>query len=223
MGYGIDVAAFPMSYDGVLKLTNHEKWIARRQSQEQNFRHHGSFDGIELPRIDDVLLGRGRSYYQHYGNMRMREIVDEHTAAYDEAKVGRKWKIAETIANTIKQSSGRFLERNNDGWWVEVSDEQARKKISKTFASITRARTISKNADQKRSQRGSGDNDDDSISADTESTTGKRQRLTDPYATEERGSRLLVQQSNSSSSISKNPPPSSYCMPNGFCSPRDKT
>ena len=39
------------------------------------------------------------------------------------------WKVVEAL----KGQGGRFLKRNADDWWVEISDEAAREKVSMTF------------------------------------------------------------------------------------------
>ena len=136
MTFGIPVETFPVTYDGELKTTNHAKWLARRQSKDYKLQERGIFTGIDLPGKFDVLLGRGSLFQSHHGNIMLRQLVKLRHADYQAAKVGEKAAISSTIVQAIHHASGRFLERNQDDWWEEISEKEARKKVSKSFRTL---------------------------------------------------------------------------------------
>jgi hypothetical protein len=123
-----------VTYEGELKTVNHLKWIARRKAKDTKMiNKKGVFDGVDLPGRNDVLLGRGKIFQDHPGSVILRNIVscflEEFKLASKHGKTAITWKIMKTI----KGQGGRFLKRNADGWWVEVSDEAAREKVDMSF------------------------------------------------------------------------------------------
>lgn len=111
------------------------------------------FDGVDFPGPNDVLLGRGKPFRNHSGNVRMRQLVENHRAIYDklggDAKnssqpsqrqqpaLGQKMKLAEQIVLHIRtqmRPPGRFLTVHpQHGWWVEVSTTEAAKRVCQVF------------------------------------------------------------------------------------------
>lgn len=117
------------------------------------------FAGIQLPGINDVLLRRGSVFHNHPGNLRMRILVNFYQEAYSKAtrKNNGKMNVADIVVQNIKnpelnknadvptnnsmQGRGRFLEYSNEkGYWFEVSDEEARKRVRKCFRSARSTR-----------------------------------------------------------------------------------
>jgi hypothetical protein len=134
MTFGISVDWLPVTYEGELKTSNHTKWVARREVKDSNMMCSGRHEGIDLPSHNDVLLGRGKPYQDHPGNVRMRYLVDMHLCDYKSSKVlGQKTLLAAKVIASIKQDSCRFLKRNAAGWWLEVPEEGAVVKVLKTF------------------------------------------------------------------------------------------
>lgn len=87
---------------------------------------------IETPRQFDVLCGRGKKYRYHPGNRRMKELVSLYREAYVTGNRSTKSNISSDIVQIIKSGSraGSFLRQEDEtGGWIEVSDEEARKKI----------------------------------------------------------------------------------------------
>jgi hypothetical protein len=137
MAYGIDVESFPLSNDGEVKTTHHLRWMAKRKIKEAALQRVGSFPGIDLPGRNDVLLGRGRPFHQHPGNIRMRELVDLYQEEYKRAPVGQKSNIADKIVQAIMiKEHSLFLKRQPDGWWVQVSEIEAREKATHAFRTM---------------------------------------------------------------------------------------
>mmetsp|Transcript_5587 Transcript_5587/g.16559 ORF Transcript_5587/g.16559 Transcript_5587/m.16559 type:complete len:697 (-) Transcript_5587:170-2260(-) len=105
----------------------------------------------------DVIFGRGRSFQDHSGNRRMRELVAEWFDQYNASPRKTKMAIAENIVHLIHNSGGRFLKkdaeadknnRNHDtakkqqerknnihdgSLWMEVSLVEAREKVQHAF------------------------------------------------------------------------------------------
>jgi hypothetical protein len=142
MAYGIDVESFPLSPDGEVRMTHHVKWLAKRKIKEAALQTVGSFAGIDLPGRNDVLLGQGKPFHQHPGNVRMREFVYLYKEEYKRAPIGQKSNIGDKIvqAITIKEHS-LFLKRQPNGWWVQVSENEAREKVVHAFRTARSTRT----------------------------------------------------------------------------------
>jgi hypothetical protein len=79
----------------------------------------------------DVLFGRGYKLNSHPGNIYYRNIVEEARRAYDTCSRKEKKTETEKIVKAIKKR-GRFL-RLEGSVWVEVTDENARLKVSHAF------------------------------------------------------------------------------------------
>jgi hypothetical protein len=135
MTFGIPVKSFPVTYEGELKTATHLQWLARRKVKETAVRTTGvPFDGVDLPGARDVLFGRGKTNQEHSGNVVMRNIIAEYIPAYRVATKPEKGRIPLQVVQRIKREGGRFLKRDTDhGWWLQVSDETARQKISMSF------------------------------------------------------------------------------------------
>jgi hypothetical protein len=61
--------------------------------------------------------------------------VNLHLEEYERASKQEKTAIAVKVVQLAKEYPCRFLKRNLDGWWMEVTDEVARGKVSTSFRS----------------------------------------------------------------------------------------
>jgi hypothetical protein len=129
----------PVAYDGGLKVSNHLKWISRRQTKDSDLCFKGFFHGIELPGRDDVLLGRGKAIQEHPGNICMRSLVDSHLDISKKAFTGEKNILAAQVVAAMKRCRCRFLKKKKDGWWVEVPDNEAIVRVLRTFRAVQTA------------------------------------------------------------------------------------
>ena len=88
---------------------------------------------VEYPSSNDVLLGRGRPF--QVWNCHLSELIKMHRERYEGAPSRfEKTCISIDIVKTVKSTGGRFLQRSQDeGGWVEVSDDVAREKVSCGF------------------------------------------------------------------------------------------
>jgi hypothetical protein len=117
-----------------LKLLNHLKWIERQKVKDtEMINKNGVFNGVDLPGRNDVLLGRGRIFQDHPGSVKLRNIVSSFLEEFKLASKHSKTVITWKVMEAMKGQGGRFLKRNADGWWVEVSDEAAREKVGMSF------------------------------------------------------------------------------------------
>jgi len=140
MTFGVPRKCFPISPSGDLLVDKHGEFLAMRRRQEAAWaaRNHTSHHAhlheniIVVPRNDDVLLGRGRPFQEHAGNMRCNYVVLSTMEKYEEASRNDKTTIARNVINKIKGYGGRFL-KQHEGVWEEVDDSEALRKISHSF------------------------------------------------------------------------------------------
>jgi hypothetical protein len=92
-------------------------------------------DKIMFPLKNDVLLGRGRPFQEFPGNVQLAKIIDDYREAYQAGKKLDKTAISTKSLKLVKDSNGRFLKKEDNikGFWVDVSDEVAREKVSHGF------------------------------------------------------------------------------------------
>jgi hypothetical protein len=137
-----------MTQEGRLLTNEHMIWLQKRPEMEvmrasKQFSDEGSIEpecptsipgrvGL-TPSPDDVLFGRGRAVIDHPGNARFRQIIDLYMNKYEASGRLQKTCIAEIIVRMVKDSSGRFLKKGDDGAWDEAADATARKKVAHAF------------------------------------------------------------------------------------------
>jgi hypothetical protein len=140
--FGVPRRCFPISNSGELLVEKHMEFIEMRRQQEAdtsnalNQSSSGTISPIRkviiVPRNYDVLLGRGRPYQEHTGNLRCNDVVVNAMEDYERASRTDKTTIARHVIEKIKGYGGRFLKQNH-GVWEEVDDAEALRKISHSF------------------------------------------------------------------------------------------
>ncbi len=134
--FGILPEQIPLNpTNGKVKTKYHHKWLDLRLQKEIALKENEPFNKIECPMIQDVLFGRGWPIMKHPGNVIFRHIIDSRLEEYQNEKSKRgKTLIASSVVSLIKQKGkgGRFL-KEESGWWVEVSNDMARQKVSIAF------------------------------------------------------------------------------------------
>lgn len=149
--FGIPVQSLPITHRGDIKTVNHNKWLLRQQVRENVLKKTGNFSGIDTPGRNDILLGRGKPFHEHPGNVKMRHLVSIYAATYRNAPNGEKSTVAEKVLQVLKNNqSNHFLKRDEDGWWMEVPDDEARERIAQVFRT---ARSSKTKAREERRQR----------------------------------------------------------------------
>lgn len=108
-----------------------------------------STKSILFPAQFDVLLGRGRGYHCHVGNIKFRNRVEECKADYENCKSREEKKqMTLQIVQEVQQSwGGRFLRQDVTGWII-ADEEEARLKVSHTFRNL-KAKSIGKKNNKK--------------------------------------------------------------------------
>lgn len=90
---------------------------------------------IREPSDYDVLLGKGFSTQNHFGNKEFRQLVASKHTVYDGAEKGAKLQIAQDIVDIVHQSSGMFLKQEGE-LWIPVDNSVARTKVSAAFRTL---------------------------------------------------------------------------------------
>jgi len=132
--YGIPSDNIPLKSDGrYLKRENHIKWIKRRKKVDPLLSGQELQPlGLELPNRRDVLMGRSHICHQHPGNIAMRRLVQELHHLYVQ-NYEKRTEYVEMVVSTIEGNRGRFLEKNDDGWWTTVTAKVAENKVGAAF------------------------------------------------------------------------------------------
>ena len=133
--FGILTEQIPLNtVTGKLKTKQHLKWLDLKLQKEIALKENKPFNKIECPMINDVLFGRGWPIMKHPGNVMLRNIIDSKLEEYQNETKGGKTLIAYSVVCMVKQKGdgGKFL-KEDSGWWVEVSDDMARQKVSIAF------------------------------------------------------------------------------------------
>jgi hypothetical protein len=149
LSFGLPTQSLPVTYEGELKTAGHLKWIQRRQSRDKAYFEACrlgqvfSFYGVDLPAPRDVLLGRGKTVQEHFGNVYLRSIeVASLSEKYTNSAKSDKNSVGMEVVKATKEAGGKFLKRSNDrggeqdshhGWWREVDDTEALDRVCKTF------------------------------------------------------------------------------------------
>eukprot|EP00980_Cylindrotheca_fusiformis_P019587 scaffold6795_cov110-Cylindrotheca_fusiformis.AAC.4 len=135
MSFGIPVQELPFGDDGVVLLANHFKWLERRRKKEAYLSANPSIEGaVDLPSNHDVLWGKGKHIVGHPGNRLLHELVEAYSDQYNQLSKSGKTKLADKIISAVHGYSGRFLKLDNEsGMWVEVSNLEAKEKVTHRF------------------------------------------------------------------------------------------
>lgn len=96
-------------------LESRKKIEADYQQQEDNAIHNSGIIPHPLP--NDVLVGRGRSFWTFDGNQILNGLLDDYKGRYAEGDERLdKTIIALEAASRIHDKGGRFLQRTDGGW-----------------------------------------------------------------------------------------------------------
>ena len=147
LSFGLPVDLIPYSESGTIKKTNLNRWIAKYIARDKEMaKNGGTFSGIDLPSRNDVLHGKGKPFQNHPGNAHLRVLVesniDEYQAAYESVD---KMNVVYKVFAEVKATSGRFLEKDEVGWWRESHDVDAVDKVRKIFQRTNRKGKIQRN------------------------------------------------------------------------------
>lgn len=140
------------SYEELIKQSR-ERWRKRRTlecqlvSQKAEASKESCSQSTEMPvRVVtpgqyDVLLGRGKAFYDHPGNQRLKYLILERLPYYERAGYSEKSEVCGGIVDLINSKLGRFLKDDGAGW-VEVDDKVARNKVGHLFRQLRRKGSV---------------------------------------------------------------------------------
>lgn len=89
-----------------------------------------------------LFVCEGKTLQSHSGNLKMRKVVQEHLAEYENVGKAQKTSISWKIVSDLKTSGARFVRRSDEGFWFVVSDEMAREKVSSCFRTVISQKTV---------------------------------------------------------------------------------
>eukprot|EP00547_Thalassionema_nitzschioides_P014617 CAMPEP_0194233116 /NCGR_PEP_ID=MMETSP0158-20130606/1199_1 /TAXON_ID=33649 /ORGANISM="Thalassionema nitzschioides, Strain L26-B" /LENGTH=403 /DNA_ID=CAMNT_0038965957 /DNA_START=36 /DNA_END=1247 /DNA_ORIENTATION=+ len=131
-------------------------FAAHQQQQQQDsfMMHPGApagnmgfqypMSGIDYPGMNDVMCGRGGGTNNHIGNIRFRQLVNEHKLRYLAASKVDKPKVAMEVVQIWRalDPPGRFLTKTDisqgdESLWHDVGDKKAREKASQCLRERT--------------------------------------------------------------------------------------
>lgn len=102
---------------------------------------HSEYEGSFVLPVDfspgsnDVVCARGKSYWDHEGNKKYRQLIAHATKKYSatENKL-EKTLIVSEIVEAIHERSGKFVKKEKKGGpWVEVDEVFAREKVGQSL------------------------------------------------------------------------------------------
>eukprot|EP00543_Licmophora_paradoxa_P007289 CAMPEP_0202446306 /NCGR_PEP_ID=MMETSP1360-20130828/4840_1 /ASSEMBLY_ACC=CAM_ASM_000848 /TAXON_ID=515479 /ORGANISM="Licmophora paradoxa, Strain CCMP2313" /LENGTH=337 /DNA_ID=CAMNT_0049062751 /DNA_START=28 /DNA_END=1038 /DNA_ORIENTATION=- len=91
----------------------------------------------------DVLCGRGKACFDHLGNQRFRQIIEQTLPKYSKAKTkGEKTFFVRLVVNHIAVQGGRFLKLDRDSnQWYEGDVICAKSKVGHAFRDAKETRS----------------------------------------------------------------------------------
>ena len=121
------------------RVTNKDNIVATPAPQRPTATIDACNHNGNEPAAADILLGRGKPFQSHPGNLIMLDIVDEKRAKYNLGDRKEKHRIIEHVLAEIRSRSGRFIMLVDESW-VEVKSSIAYRKVGHAFRSKARQR-----------------------------------------------------------------------------------
>jgi hypothetical protein len=79
-------------------------------------------------------MGKGKPNQHHTGNVYLRVLVEDYIDEYQTAQLSvDRMVVIDKVYSMIKANSGRFLQKDDDGWWRESQKEDAVAKVRRLF------------------------------------------------------------------------------------------
>mmetsp|Transcript_2964 Transcript_2964/g.8307 ORF Transcript_2964/g.8307 Transcript_2964/m.8307 type:complete len:581 (-) Transcript_2964:82-1824(-) len=171
--FGISADAIPVDKDGNLRWgmfeENHARVLRKERAVESELSLARGDDRYDIPKENDVLLGRGWSFQRYPGTVTMMSMVEEAKPKHDRAKSrNEKTAICMEIVNEIRANGGRFLKREGE-YWVEVGSDIAREKCAQGFRNLSRKTRVVV------ADHGSTDDDGEKMSTKTSTKSKKKE------------------------------------------------
>lgn len=140
MSFGIPVNSLPLATDQDLRTGNQQKWMAKQKAKDRVLKQGGTFDFVDIPGLHDVILGRGKVFQDHSGNQHMRSYVRDLLDDFQNGDKEGKRLATDQVIDTVHSKNGRFIKRNDDGWFETVSRKEAVEKVAASFRTMLSVR-----------------------------------------------------------------------------------
>ena len=145
MTYGIPGDQIPIKSSGIVKISDHKRFLAYCQEREDAvFRNGVEYKGIFCPSSKDILVGRGPRIKNHVGNEKYRMLLQTKFEEYNSASIARKREIAFEVIQEVRGYGGRFLIPANN-CWMEADNETTQAKVSIAFRDVRKTLNSRKN------------------------------------------------------------------------------
>mmetsp|Transcript_13562 Transcript_13562/g.37367 ORF Transcript_13562/g.37367 Transcript_13562/m.37367 type:complete len:233 (-) Transcript_13562:406-1104(-) len=125
--FGISASIFPMEIESHVDQERFQLYLQQRKQREE-----AEWTNTELsPQDNDVLLGRGKPYQSHSGNVQFGNLIDRYRQEYMATvdKDARLSLVLNILRIVREDMGGRFLKLNASGkFWQVATEEEARRK-----------------------------------------------------------------------------------------------
>eukprot|EP00980_Cylindrotheca_fusiformis_P014757 scaffold4024_cov85-Cylindrotheca_fusiformis.AAC.4 len=135
--HGIPMKACPIDSSGAVRPYIFNKFIKEHLDWIEAEKTRGSSRTPTISvRQDDVLLGRGKGYQNHLGNINFRLFLEPYRDEYDGVPRAKKSEIAVELSQKLTSNGVRFLKLNEDKHWIEGNTKEVEEKIGQLFRSF---------------------------------------------------------------------------------------
>ena len=124
MSFGIPQSLLYFDESGILKMAKVLDYASLLREKETHFSGVWN-DDDNVATKHDVLLGRGKPFRVHSGNMALARLIEQYQGEYMEGDRFEKTAISWNILSTIQDGyGGRFIEKDErTGAWQVVSQD----------------------------------------------------------------------------------------------------
>ena len=136
LSFGVSPDIISIDQTGKMKEGMIEAFIEKRTNKESGPNpKEPTTGGIDTATDKDVLLGRGKPYQNHPGNVQLKKLIEVRREEFNNAPKFQKtvisWEILKMMQNEYQ---ARFLEKDETtGKWKVCEDEAARIKVAYGF------------------------------------------------------------------------------------------
>ena len=128
--FGIPANLIPISTDGT--ITSKDFHVTQMEKRRKYERQEYQVTTVMIPGSFDILVGKGKPFQEHIGNIQLRAWIDQRQAKYLAAMKLEKKAFVLDIIDAVRARGGRFL-KDDGGYWVEVNEEVAMAKVGHLF------------------------------------------------------------------------------------------
>lgn len=119
-----------MHVDG--SVSNKEQHVQQTEKRRRQERQACEVADVMVPGSFDILVGKGRPFQDHPGNIRLREWIKQHQSSYEKAQKYEKKKLVQNVIEMVRSKGGRFL-KDDGGHWIQVQGTVALAKVGHLF------------------------------------------------------------------------------------------